>query len=427
MSSLRFLCQRCSQPLKPRPSAETEDAPAQGEPGDPREASAISWEGTESEKLQGSASCASLLAHGETPKDNADRFTLLGKSDPMRTLGTIQKAAGDIFDILSGERVVDHPLCEECTDRLLEQLDGSLCLADLDCENYRRRLRSGELAGEDEARRDALRAALRDLEQEEARLARELEDVDRDRARVAAGLEAARAETAGLEERGRRHRRDYSALKGRQLELLDELRSAENRLRRARAQLHRLQEIDVFSTAFEIQAEGPLGVINNLRLGCLPSVPVGWSEIGAAWGQVALLLLALANTAGLAFRRYRLVPRGNRSYLRSLVAGDDAELPLYYQAAQKAFCDDKFDSAMVAFLDCMQQFAHEAGEGARGLRLPYRILAERGVLEDAGGGRECYSIRTRSNTEERWTKALKFMLVNFTWSLAWASLRYRRK
>lgn len=86
---------------------------------------------------------------------------------------------------------------------------------------------------------------------------------------------------------------------------------------------------------------GQFGTINNFRLGRLPSVPVEWNEINAAWGQTVLLLHALANKMGLRFKRfssahaqrlyecsfinrlfsssrYRLVPYGNHSYLESL-------------------------------------------------------------------------------------------------------------
>lgn len=98
---------------------------------------------------------------------------------------------------------------------------------------------------------------------------------------------------------------------------------------------------------------GQFGTINNFRLGRLPSVPVEWNEINAAWGQTVLLLHALANKMGLRFQRYelmftcfsstyklyvsathkpaqkhsnasfyllryRLVPYGNHSYLESL-------------------------------------------------------------------------------------------------------------
>lgn len=48
---------------------------------------------------------------------------------------------------------------------------------------------------------------------------------------------------------------------------------------------------------------GQFGTINNFRLGRLPSVPVEWNEINAAWGQTVLLLHALANKMGLTFQR----------------------------------------------------------------------------------------------------------------------------
>lgn len=98
---------------------------------------------------------------------------------------------------------------------------------------------------------------------------------------------------------------------------------------------------------FPLRHSGQFGTINNFRLGRLPSVPVEWNEINAAWGQTVLLLHALANKMGLRFKRfrdmfmfssahaqrlykcsfmnrlfsssrYRLVPYGNHSYLESL-------------------------------------------------------------------------------------------------------------
>ncbi|XP_008562950.1 PREDICTED: beclin-2-like, partial [Galeopterus variegatus] len=119
---------------------------------------------------------------------------------------------------------------------------------------------------------------LGDLEREEARLAQELEDVDMNLARAAVQLQAAQAETAELQQ----------------------------------------WECNVFNATFKIWEEGPLGDINNFRLGSPPTVPVHWNEINAAWGQTALLLLALSNAIGLPFQRYRLVPCRNHSYLKSL-------------------------------------------------------------------------------------------------------------
>ncbi|XP_003798881.1 beclin-2 [Otolemur garnettii] len=432
MSSVRFLCQHCHQPLQLSPRVETQGlpeasvpAPLQGDPGDSREDSAFSRTEADSDKLQDSASTRPHPADGGASKDRANHFTLVGEIGSMQSLGSIQEAVGDIFDILSDQKVVDHPLCVECTDSLLGQLDTELALTEVDLQNYQRCLETaGERTRGDD--RDALQRELRALELEEARLAQELDAVDRAHAGAAADLEAAQAETAELERQERQHLGDCCALEWQGLELLDQLGSLENQLERARAQLHLLKETDVFRATFEIREEGAFGIINNFRLGCLPAVPVAWNEISAAWGQTALLLQALATKIGLEFQRYRLFPCGSRSYLKSL-AGDDPDLPLFCTGGRNSSSDDKFDDAMVAFLDCMQQFAEEAGKGSQGLCLPYRIRADRGLLEDLGGSREHYSIRTLSNTKKQWTKALKFMLVNFKWSITWVSLRYSQK
>lgn len=60
---------------------------------------------------------------------------------------------------------------------------------------------------------------------------------------------------------------------------------------------------NLMSFFFPIRHSGQFGTINNFRLGRLPSVPVEWNEINAAWGQTVLLLHALANKMGLHFQR----------------------------------------------------------------------------------------------------------------------------
>lgn len=171
---------------------------------------------------------------------------------------------------------------------------------------------------------------------------------------------------------------------------------------------------------------GQFGTINNFRLGRLPSVPVEWNEINAAWGQTVLLLHALANKMGLKFQRYRLVPYGNHSYLESLT-DKSKELPLYCSGGLRFFWDNKFDHAMVAFLDCVQQFKEEVEKGETRFCLPYRMDVEKGKIEDTGGSGGSYSIKTQFNSEEQWTKALKFMLTNLKWGLAWVSSQFYNK
>ena len=48
------------------------------------------------------------------------------------------QVTGDLFDIMSGQTDVDHPLCEECTDTLLDQLDTQLNVTENECQNYKR-------------------------------------------------------------------------------------------------------------------------------------------------------------------------------------------------------------------------------------------------------------------------------------------------
>jgi len=43
----------------------------------------------------------------------------------------------DLFDIMSGQTDIDHPLCEECTDTLLDHLDTQLNITENECQNYK--------------------------------------------------------------------------------------------------------------------------------------------------------------------------------------------------------------------------------------------------------------------------------------------------
>uniref|UniRef100_A0A8C3YLS6 Beclin 1 n=1 Tax=Catagonus wagneri TaxID=51154 RepID=A0A8C3YLS6_9CETA len=165
---------------------------------------------------------------------------------------------------------------------------------------------------------EQLRMELRELALEEERLIQELEDVEKNRKIVAENLEKVQAEAERLDQEEAQYQREYSEFKRQQLELDDELKSVENQMRYAQMQLDKLKKTNVFNATFHIWHSGQFGTINNFRLGRLPSVPVEWNEINAAWGQTVLLLHALANKMGLKFQRYRLVPYGNHSYLESL-------------------------------------------------------------------------------------------------------------
>ncbi|XP_052056366.1 beclin-2 [Apodemus sylvaticus] len=419
MSPALFLCQRCNEPLKllqPQGRAlefqhHANAPPEMPVPGACQVRTSGRCDSDCGRTSQGSACCT---------------FTLLGGSSSMRTLNSIQNTVVETFEILSGEKVVDHPLCVDCTDNLLLQLDNQLTLVASDNQKYQSFLERESLVSEaeGEALHAELCAELSCLEQEEARLTQELEELEGHQARVAAELRAAQAESEELDQQHGQHTADYSVLKLEQLELMDQLSSVGNQIEYALSQLNRLRGTNIFNATFTISDEGPLGVINNFRLGCLPEVRVGWAEISAAWGQTVLLLFSLSKLAGLRFQRYQLVPFGNHSYLKSLTG--DGVLPLFSDGSHSVSLNNKFDCGMKAFLDCLQQFVEEIEKDERCPCLPYRIHVREGMMEDAWDTGELCSVRTHLNTEQEWTKALKFILTDLKLILAWASLRLSR-
>uniref|UniRef100_A0A8C4TGY8 Beclin-1 n=1 Tax=Erpetoichthys calabaricus TaxID=27687 RepID=A0A8C4TGY8_ERPCA len=438
-----FVCQRCSQPLKLDTSFNVLDRVTIHELTAPLVTVTAAQVKTEAEASSGEKSEAAEETFVESKQDgvtrkyipparmlsteSANSFTLIGEASDGATMENLSrrlKVTSDLFDIMSGQTDVDHPLCEECTDTLLDHLDTQLNITENECQNYRNCLEL--LVHMTEEEEENLLAELKELSTEEEQLIQELEGIECERKRAAEDLTKVRAESERLDLEELQYQKEYSEFKRQQLELDDELKSVDNQMRYAQIQLDRLKKTNVFNATFHIWHSGQFGTINNFRLGRLPSVPVEWNEINAAWGQTVLLLHALANKMGLTFERYHLVPYGNHSYLESLT-DKSKELPLYCSGGLRFFWDNKFDHAMVAFLDCVQQFKEEVEKGDTGFCLPYRMDVEKGKIEDTGGSGGSYSIKTQFNSEEQWTKALKFMLTNLKWGLAWVSSQFYNK
>ena len=91
-----------------------------------------------------------------------------------------------LFDIMSGNTEVDHPLCEECTDSLLNQLDQQLHTAERELENYKELMKT--LEKQDDFDEEALDSELAQLRIEEKELLEELNKVEQDREKVASDM-----------------------------------------------------------------------------------------------------------------------------------------------------------------------------------------------------------------------------------------------
>lgn len=144
--------------------------------------------------------------------------------------------------------------------------------------------------------------------------------------------------------------------------------------------------------------------MNGLRIGRHPSNQVDWNEINAALGDVLLLLA----TVGFNFSRYVLLPMGNYSKLRSV---DDQRVQ-YYLYSDDSFSllpKRNFNQAMCALLTCAKELGSFVEEKDPALRYPYLINNDKINLLSG----------MHTSNEERWTKAMKFLLTDLKWAVAW--------
>ncbi|BES90962.1 Beclin 1 [Nesidiocoris tenuis] len=357
----------------------------------------------------------------EESGNGTNSFTLLGQQGDSGEFSHQMKVTANLFDIVSSNSEIDHPLCEECTDVLVELMDQQLKLTEGEWRDYNQFLNKLMNESVVESLED-LEKTLQELLEEEERLTQELGIMQVQEKAIQDEYTAQENIKERLEQEEERYWKDYSKFRNEFILIEDERRSLECQLHYAQNQLDKLKKTNVFNATFHIWHSGHFGTINNFKLGRLPSAPVDWSEINAAWGQTALLLTALAHKMNFSFAKFRLVPYGNHSYIE--VVSEQRILPLYGSGGFRFLWDTKFDAAMVAFLECLQQFKEEVEKGDSGFCLPYRI--DKGKLEDTATGHS-FSIKIQFNSEEQWTKALKFLLTNLKWGLAWVSSQFAKE
>lgn len=361
--------------------------------------------------------------------------------------------ANRLFEIISSRSDIDHPICVECTEMLLDGLQKRLVGATKERDAYisfQRNLNSSVPTAEEiEGAEESLKET---LEVEEAAFA-ELVGLEKEKATLD-------EEIAGLEEESRQldvdeeaFWRDRNSFALTLSDFQNERDALNMRYDHDSRQLERLQRTNVYNDAFCIGHDGYFGTINGLRLGRLTNPSVEWPEINAAWGQTALLLSTIAEKLNFQFQGYRLKPLGSTSRIekieypqsptQSTLGGNgngtgvpsgppkitvldlfsSGDLPLNLPWIHR-----RFDAGMVTFLECLQQLGDyvektpaagrrgsSGGHGATipGLKLPYTISRDK--IGDA-------SIKLGFNqNDETWTRACKYTLTCCKFLLAHVS------
>jgi beclin 1 len=348
------------------------------------------------------------------------------------------ETATRLFEILSARSDIDHPICVECTERLVEQLQKRLGNASRERDAYVEFLRQANSDIPTDEELHQARYEVDKLRQRETEAMVELKALEAQKAAMQAEileLDAQAHELDIKEEEFWNQRNAYSE----ELTIFqNEREKINNQYDHDSKQLERLRRANVFNDTFSIGHDGFFGTINGLRLGRLNERPVEWSEINAAWGHTCLLLATVAEKLAFAFKGFDLIPLGSASRIRQYKyarasTNDPAHTPkpkfdtfkLYSTGdavLNLGFLNRDFDQAMVAFLECLRQLIEHVektpfqlpdGTAAVCPPIPYKIEKDR-IGES--------SIKLGiSSQSEGWTKACKQTLICCKLLLAHAS------
>lgn len=311
---------------------------------------------------------------------------------------------------------IDHPLCGECTNILLSVMEAQLDEVRRERDAYMAFEAELERGEEQQESRESITAFIEKLKIQSEETKRELEVAKEEDAAVEAEMRALDEEEKKLEEEEKQFWQTYTSLSRDASQLSAQRSSLQASLAHDKAQLNRLQQTNVYNDVFSIGYEDGYGTINGLRLGRLQNDAsarggaVEWTEVNAAWGQTAFLLVTLARKCDFVFQDYKIVPMGSFSTVEKL-GGDRKEIYVLYGSSDWQFGrllpDRRFDHGMIAFLDCLRQLCEHINARDPSVKPPHVIY------KDKIGN--C-SIR---KSDDVWTRALRNVLMTLKLLLSW--------
>ncbi|KFA65732.1 hypothetical protein S40285_04895 [Stachybotrys chlorohalonatus IBT 40285] len=416
--------------------------------------------------MQNAAAPTFRRHHGGQPRDSAMSFIYLTESQVghpnshlketpssppprLRRSSTSRGAAHDLvppkademdrinrlFEILSARSDIDHPICVDCTDMLVEGLQKRLDAANKERDayvKYLKQVQADQPSPEDvKSQEEALKKAQKD----KAAAVEELGKLEREKDALDEEILALEEESRQLDREEEVFWRERNAFSTTMADFQAERDSVNAKYNHDSQLLDKLQRSNVYNDTFCISHDGSFATINGLRLGRLSNKPVDWPEINAAWGHALLLLVTVAEKLGYKFQNYEPQPMGSTSKIVKYDSPSPSSSRLGSRSMQPppkkhvlelfssgdmplglTFMHRKFDNAMVGFLELVRQlglFVQQETE-ARGnpLSLPYRIEGDK--IGDV-------SIKLGIAQDDGWTKACKLTLTCCKFLLAHAS------
>ena len=398
-----------------------------------------------------------------TPSANSG--SEIGESGGEESLSRQVESAKHLFEILSSRSDIDHPICAECTELLLSSLQARLNEATKERDAYVAFTKSLTKNTLSSAEVNKAQSSLASIKATESKAFADLLALEKEKADLDDEIATLEAESLTLDDDEQafwQSRNSFALEVSRFQNERDALNAA---YEHDAQQLERLQRTNVYNDAFSIGHDGPFGTINGLRLGRLPPPhSVDWSEINAAWGAAALLLVTVADKLEYTFRGFKIKPMGStttiekfdypspqQSSTSSVRSASSATRPQSQPRTNtldlfssgdlplgRMLLHRRLDAGMVAFLECLRQLIEYVDEGRdeisasspgstttapsspgskdlsspRGMRLPYSIRKDK--IGDV-------SIKLSVSTDETWTRACKYALTCCKYLLAQVS------
>ncbi|KAF5982155.1 hypothetical protein FBULB1_4405 [Fusarium bulbicola] len=375
----------------------------------------------------------SQMTHPSQPTESPAMPTSLRRASSARSSGdNVDAPVGNemdrinrLFEILSARSDIDHPICVECTEMLVEGLQKKLEVASRERDAYVKHLKEAKANKPSEEDMKSQEEALRKAEQDRATAMEELKKLESEKTSLDEELVALEEESRQLdkeEEKFWRERNEFATKMG---EFQAEKDSINAKYSNDSQLLEKLQRSNVYNDTFCISHDGSFATINGLRLGRLSNKPVDWPEINAAWGHALLLLVTVADKLSYRFDGYDPQPMGSTSRIiryevpspsssrissRAVNAPPKKHVLELYSSGDMplglTFMHRRFDNAMVGFLELVRQlgaYVHRQTDATgTPLSLPYKIDGDK--IGDV-------SIKLGIAQDDGWTKACKLTLT----------------
>jgi len=312
---------------------------------------------------------------------------------------------------------MDHPLCSFCAAKAMKEMQDELALLQNEAKVYdecRKKMESDSAAAKSE---EELEAESRALRQREAELREQLGKTAQEKTRVQKERIVAEQRLRKLKELELKYWERFSYHQRKLLQQEEAVETITVALKYKHTRLENLCKVNILNDAFYISHDGHFGTINGFRLGRMMSVPVAWEENNTALGFIALLVNTLAKVLNFESQNLTIVPRGSNSRVirRDPSSGYSSILELFGESGRFMWTRH-FDTAIVSFLAYVAELIDHCHKIDPSFNPPHAIDG------DTIGG---IPIRL-SKDDYQWTRALKFLLTDVKWLVAWVSTRPRR-